>query len=133
MSMSVRVVHNGVEGLARDMAALPARSVRDMKAKTREAGIVGNTLARDYARVSSGRHGKLYPRAFTHDESTYVGGFGAAFSTEYGPEAGRPQGNMEFEWGSRNQKPHLDLNRSADIMGPSFAQEVRALPDEWFW
>jgi hypothetical protein len=28
-----------------------------------------------------------------------------------------PQGGMSFEFGSRNQPPHLDLNRSADIIG----------------
>lgn len=133
MTFSVRVVHNGVTGLRRDMERIPAKSIRDMKAKVREAGIVGNTLARDFARASSGRHGKLYPRSFSHEESSFVGFGGGAFSTEYGPDSAMPQGGMSFEWGSRNQPPHLDLNRSADIMGPSFAQEVRSLPDGWFW
>jgi hypothetical protein len=134
VSFSLRVTHNGLDGLERDLRALPAKSVKDMKAKTREAGIVGNTLARDNARVSSGTHGKLYPRSFTHEEATFAGFGGFSFSTTYGPDASRPQGGMSFEWGSRNQtKPHLDLNRSADIMGPSFAREVRGMVDAWFW
>ncbi len=130
----MRVVRNTLDGLERDLKALPARSVRDCKATMRQAGIVGNTVARDNARKSSGTHGKLYPRAFTWETGAYVGGFGASFTATYGPDANRPQGGMSFEFGSRKQAgPHLDLARSADLMGPVVAKEVRDMVDGWFW
>jgi hypothetical protein len=62
-----------------------------------------------------------------------LGLFGNTVSGEYGPDAAMPQGGMSFEFGSRNQKPHLDLAKSADVIGPALAQEVRGLADQWFW
>lgn len=128
----IRVIH-GIDDLASDMAKIPPMAAKDMKATVRQAAIVGNTLARDNARRSAGAHGKHYPKAFTWETGSFFGFGGGAFTAEYGPEIGRPQGGMSFEFGSRNQKPHLDLARSADIMGGSLAQEVRGLPDKWFW
>lgn len=129
----MRVTRNTLDGLERDLKQIPARSVRDMKSCVREAAITGNTVAKDNARVTARRHGKLYPRAFTWETG---GGFafgGATFTATYGPDANRPQGGMSFENGSRKQPPHRDLARSADLMGPVFAHEVRQLPDKWFW
>jgi hypothetical protein len=40
---------------------------------------------------------------------------------------------MSFEGGSRNQPPHNDLAKSADIMGPKLELKVNLLPDRWFW
>jgi hypothetical protein len=127
------VIH-GIDDLASDMAAIPAKALKDMRSTVREGIKVGNTVAKDFARESSGSHGKLYPRSFSAEMHGVVS-FGGTngISGEYGPDAAKPQGGMSFEFGSRNQKPHLDLARSADLIGPSFAQEVRNLPDGWFW
>lgn len=130
--MRIRVTH-GIDDLANDLAGIPAKAVRDMKATVRQAAITGNTVARDNARRSSGAHGKHYPKAFTWETSSFYGFGGGAFVAEYGPEVGRPQGGMSFERGSRNQPPHNDLAKSADLMGPAFQGEVRRLPDRWFW
>jgi hypothetical protein len=129
----VRVRHS-IGRLAADMADIPARARVDMRATVREGIKVGNTVARDNAKRSSGAHGKLYPKAFTTEMHGVVS-FGGVngISGEYGPDPAFPQGGMSFEFGSRNQKPHLDLARSADIIGPAFAGEVRRLPDRWFW
>lgn len=130
----VRVTHS-IGRLAADMADIPPRAKVDMRNTVREGLKVGNSLAKDFAKESAGSHGKLYHRAFTtemHGALSSLTG-GALFSGEYGPDASRPQGGMSFEYGSRNQKPHLDLNRSADIIGPALAGEVRRLPDKWFW
>lgn len=111
-----------------------ARTARgDMRDVVRDGIKAGNTLAKDFAKRSAGAHGKHYHRAFTTEMRGGLGLFGNTISGEYGPDIARPQGGMSFEQGSRNQPPHLDLARSADIIGPSFAQEVRALPDRWFW
>lgn len=124
---------HSIGDLAADLAEIPARARADMRSTVRDGLKAGNLLAKDFARDSSGTHGKLYPKAFTTEMHTGRGLFGNTISGEYGPDAARPQGGMSFEFGSRNQKPHLDLARSADIIGPSFAQEVRRLPDQWFW
>lgn len=122
-----------VGDLTRDLSRLPARSIRDMKATVREGVIVGNTVAKDNARRTAGRHGKHYPKAFTWEMSSFYGFGGGNIVGEYGPVIDRPQGGMSFEGGSRNQPPHNDLAKSADLIGPVFQREVRALPDRWFW
>ncbi len=128
--MRVRV-HHDIDDLANDLATISARVRPDMVRVVREGIRAGNVVARDFARVSSGRHGKHYPKAFT-SEMILFGALGL-IAGEYGPEENRPQGGMSFEHGSRNQKPHLDLARSADLIGPSFAGEVRGKIDDWFW
>ena len=40
---------------------------------------------------------------------------------------------MSFEWGSRNQPPHLDLNRAADVIVPKWVSDLRDVYDEAFW
>lgn len=130
----VRVTHH-TDRLAADMAKIPAKARVDMRATVREAGKVGNTLAKDFAKRSSGKHAKLYAREFTSAMIPSLFGVGSrVISVQYGPEA-RGQGLLApiLENGSRNNKPHLNLARSADVIGPAFAGEVRRLPDRWFW
>lgn len=129
--MRIKVTHD-IDDFASDLARIPSMVVRDMRAVVRQATITGNTVARDNARRSAGAHGKLYPRSFTWETRASLFG-GASFTGEYGPDVSRPQGGMSFEFGSRNQPPHLDLARSADLIGPAFAQEVRGAMDDWFW
>lgn len=129
---SVRVSHD-IGGLERDLATIARRVGPDMRATVRRATIAGNDVARSNARRTAGAHGKLYPKAFSWDTGSAHGFGGAAYIGEYGPDAARPQGNMSFEGGSRNQRPHNDLAKSADLMGPALAGEVRRLPDKWFW
>lgn len=131
--MKIRVIHD-IDDLANDMAAIARGARRDMVGVVRDGIRAGNMVAKDYARISAGTHGKHYHRAFTAEMNGIVSFGGVAgISGEYGPDIAKPQGGMSFENGSVNQKPHRDLARSADLIGPSFAQEVRALPDRWFW
>lgn len=132
----IRVTHD-IDDLANDLAAIVRRAPRDMRAKVNEGARVGNSLAKEFAsrqHSMNSRYDVHYPRSFTW-ESRGVVSFGGVngYAAEYGPDASRPQGGMSFEFGSRNQPPHLDLARSADIIAPSFAQEVRELAGEWFW
>lgn len=131
--MKVRARHH-INDLTGDLLEIRATARKDMRAVVRDGIKAGNILAKGYAERSSGEHGKWYPRAFRAEMHTSLFGGGAgAISGEYGPVTGPRQGRMSFEWGSRNQPPHRDLNRSADVIGGSFAQEVRRLPDKWFW
>ena len=128
----LKVTHH-LDKLAADMADIIPRAKVEMRGKVRDGIRAGNTLAKDFAKRSAGRHGKHYPNAFTTQMNSGAGLFGNVYSGEYGPDAERPQGGMSFEGGSRNQPPHNDLAKSADIIGPSFAQEVSQMADGWFW
>jgi hypothetical protein len=132
--MARLVVRHGIADLAADMAKIPVKARVDMRATVRDGVRIGNSLAKDFAKKSAGKHGKRYPNAFSFEMHQSLFGAGSSvISGEYGPEIGKPQGDMSFERGSRNQKPHLDLQRSADIIVPAFVGEVRRLPDRWFW
>ena len=130
----VTVRHN-IGRLAADMADIPARASVDMRATVHEAGRIGNGLAKDFARESSGTHARKYPGTFSSEMHKTFRGFGSQiFAAEYGPRA-TGQGLLApiLENGSRNNSPHFNLTRSADIIGPALAGEVRRLPDRWFW
>lgn len=127
MGADVRIeVTGGVSDLARDLAAIPIKAGRDMARAVRRNANQGNRLAKANAKVSAGKHGKHYPNAITAEALTPL-------IWEYGPDVAMPQGGMSFEYGSRNQRPHLDLARSADVQGPKFADDVADLPERWFW
>lgn len=126
--------HDTLDPLIKDMVGIARKAPGDCRALVRDGIRAGNVLAQDYARISAGQHGKLYPRAMSSEMHATFTGFGVTIhSGEYGPDIAKPQGGMSFERGSRNQKPHLDLARSADRIAPSFQREVGHLADRWFW
>lgn len=131
--MRVSVTSPGVGDLANDLAGIAARVKPDMRGVVRDGIRVGADLARINARRTAGAHGKHYPKAITSELHTGLGLFGNTISGEYGPDVSRPQGGMSFEFGSRNQPAHLDLARSADVVGESFVRSVRDQIDGWFW
>lgn len=130
--MRAHVTH-GIDDLASDLADIAARVKPDMRGVVRDGIRVGADLAKANAKRTAGSHGKHYPKSISSEMDSDLGLFGNTISGEYGPDAARPQGGMSFEFGSRNQPPHLDLARSADIVGPAFARSVRDQIDEWFW
>ena len=115
-----------MDDLFDDMRAVPVNFVRKGAGVVRSNARLGNGRAKAFAKESAGAHGKHYHKAFTAEALS-------ALSWEYGPDAGQPQGGMSFEFGSRNQPPHLDLARSLDIQGPQFRKDVSALLDGLFW
>jgi hypothetical protein len=87
----------------------------------------GNRTAKRFAKRSAGTHGKHYPNAMTVERH-------GPLSYEYGPDAAMPQGGMSFEHGSRNQPPHLDLAKSADLHGAAeLSRKVDRVLDGLFW
>lgn len=119
--MRVRVVHD-IDDLANDMLDIAKRAPKDMVAVVREGVKVGTVVARDNAKASSGVHGKNYFKRITGESHGLIGEFG-------------PHGDVTKAVGAgwRNGPGNHDLARAADLIGPSFAQEVRALPSKWFW
>lgn len=68
----------------------------------------GDAFAADWAGFAAGtvgEHGRHYPKSITSEMKVAMG-----IVVEVGPEVGKPQGGMGpgFEFGSRNQAPHLD-------------------------
>lgn len=135
--MKVRVVHS-LRDFADDQKSVAKTADHDMRACVREGAEAGNEIAKTLAREKNGTksHAKYYPATFAATGARAFRGFGgAAYQAEYGPLA-RGQGILApiLENGDRAENaPQMNLARSADRIGPSFAQEVRRLPDKWFW
>lgn len=126
-----------VTALAAKLAKYPAEVDVELRDIVRENARTLTKIWRNNAQASAGAHGKLYPGTiFDH-----VNGMDAYIE----PQAGLPQAGMAFEYGgpsvirnpnpkSRPQrkvgsavgqsKPHLDMNRAADIVFPLFQKEV---------
>ena len=121
--------------LQTDMARIPGELYREGRKIVSANARAGATIARASARKTAGAHGKNYPRSITADRaSSYAGFGGGVIQATYGPESGRSnQADMSFEWGSRNQPPHLDLLKSADVIGRRFAADVSRMVGDLFW
>ena len=128
-------VRHGLDDLEADFRTIARRAPGEFRAVVRDGLRAGNMLAKDFARQSAGAHGKLYPRTFStemYGTGRFSGGV-SSYSGEYGPDSTLPQGGMSFEQGSRNQPPHNDLAKSAEIIGPAFVRSVRDVLDDLFW
>jgi hypothetical protein len=123
--MRITVTHT-LHDLAADAAQVPPRAYAEMVHIAAENARTGRDLAKLFARESAGAHGKHYHKAITAEA---IG----PLEWEYGPDAGYPQGGMSFEYGSRNQPPHLDLARSADIIAAEIGDDVQAMFGRLFW
>lgn len=117
--MAVHIDSSEIRHLATDYTAIPNRATRGVADAVEETAKKGERLAKAFARESAGDHGKHYPRSITSESSGLLG-----LSWVYGPDSALPQGGMSFEYGSRNQPPHLDLNRSADLIGPELGRKI---------
>lgn len=123
---TVRVVHD-IDDLANDLAGIAKRVKPDMRGVVKDGLRVGVMLARANAERTSGRYSKHYRKAITLEMTGDLEG-------EYGPDVSMKQGNMRFEFGEgRQSAPHLNLARSADVVGPAFERSVRDQIDGWFW
>lgn len=100
--------------LAADLTQVGTKSVPAMRVVMLG---VGEALANEWAsnaRGTSGEHGVHYPDSIDAELAFGVTGI----SVDVGPNASKPQGGMGkgFEFGSRNQPPHLDGLRALDGM-----------------
>lgn len=123
--MTVHIVHT-LAGLDRDMRALPVKASRETAKIVRDNAKLGNRKAKALAKESAGKHGKHYHKAFTAEAID-------PFTWEYGPDESMPQGDMSFEYGSVKQSPHLDLNKSADLIEFQLHVDVRDMLKGLFW
>lgn len=107
--------------LANDFGKAPAKVASTLYETFRSNGREFREAWQENARQTSGAHGKHYPDAITDEMRT---GALTSIEVEVGPESGRKQGGMGpgFEFGSRNQPPHLDGLRA---LGPADAKLMR--------
>jgi hypothetical protein len=118
---TVHVTHS-IGDLARDMAGIPPKMVREGAKIVRKDGLAGTKLAQRYARGLSGPHGADYWKRITGES---VG----ALAFEYGPH----DGGVPVGGGWRHGTPNTELERSLDVIGPRFARDVDAMIDGLFW
>ena len=124
--MATRIYHS-LDDLERDMKTIATTFKPRAAEQVRDVARDGNKVARRLARRSAGAHGKHYFKAMSTERQTPL-------SWEYGPDAAMPQGGMSFEHGSRNQPPHHDLAKSADIHGANdLAARMDRVLDRLFW
>jgi hypothetical protein len=109
--------------LTRDLQSASKRMPRKISTAVYATARDGARVARGFAKGTAGAHGKHYPKAITAERIS-------RFIAEYGNDAALPQGGMSFEWGSRNQKPHLDIARSHDIAKITFRKKTEEALEE---
>lgn len=115
--MRIHIDAHRIEVLASDCYKVPAFLYFEVRKVVEKTAKDGNRLAQDYARATARRHGKWYPSAIQPEAQGLL-------TWVYGPLTHRLQGGMSFEHGSRNQPPHMDLARSADVISPLFERRV---------
>jgi hypothetical protein len=124
--MATRIYHT-LGDLEADLRTIAVSFKPRAAEVVRDVAKDGNIAGRRLAKVSAGAHGKHYFRAFSAERRTPL-------MWEWGPDAGMPQGGMSFEHGSRNQPPHLDLARGADLHGADdLAARTGRVLDRLFW
>lgn len=123
MSFSIRVTHNGVADLARDMEVIPAKAAKAFSATVRRDLSEGNEIAKRYAQQAAGPHGKDYYKRLSAEMT-------GLYSGEYGPE-GIPK--TDFVGVGFRHGVNMDLPNSADIIGPKLAKDIGFDVDGLFW
>lgn len=106
------------DAVERDMRKAATSTRRKVAQATAKNARAGNRLAAKIAKESAGAHGKHYHKAFSAEPITPL-------IWEYGPDAGKKQGGMSFNEGSRNQPAHNDLEKSMDVQVPKWREDVR--------
>lgn len=124
--MGVHFVHNMAD-LEADLVYIAKAFKPKAAAEVRDVARAGNRVGKSNARRSAGKHGKHYHKAFSAERRS-------ALSWEWGPDSALPQGGMSFERGSRNQPPHHDIAKAADLHGaPQLARRMHRVFDDLFW
>ncbi len=100
--------------LAADLSAVGAKAVPVVRTAMQQAGDTFAQAWRSNATETAGSHGKHYPKSITAELAFSI----SSVSVDVGPESSMKQGGMGpgFEFGSRNQPPHLDGLHALDAI-----------------
>lgn len=132
--MRIKLDHRDVTWLAVDQAEIASRALPDCTKVVREGIRTGGMLARDIARGHNPVHARYYPASITWEMNAALLGAGAnVVHGEYGPTP-HGQGSLAgiLENGSGHNAPQNNLAKSADVIGPAFAGEIRSKVNDWF-
>lgn len=110
--------------LANDLSEVGFKAVPALRTSMHGVGEAFALAWQGNARETAGVHGKHYPASITAELALTV----SSVAVDVGPEAGLPQGSMGrgFEFGSRNQPPHLDGLRALDVVQAPAEQAIDA-------
>lgn len=121
-------VYTTLGDLERDLKIIATEFKPKASRQVRVVAVDGNQAGKNNARRTAGDHGKHYPKAFSVERLSPL-------SYEWGPDSAMPQGGMSFEEGSRNQPPHHDIAKAADLHGaPDLGNRIQHVVfPELFW
>jgi hypothetical protein len=108
--------------LSADLAQVGAKSVPALRGVMLEAGNSFRDEWKANATATAGEHGVHYPDSIEADLAFSV----TSIAVDVGPNPGKPQGGMSFEFGSSNQPPHLDGLRALDAVAPRVERIVES-------
>lgn len=120
------VVRHAIDRLEADQREIVTKAPRLFADIVEDQAKSGNTIAKFYASQQHTMHSAIdepYHRSFSAERR-------GRFDWVYGPvDDGIAHGGQQargYENGSRNQKPHNNLRRSQDVIGPAFHGDVKA-------
>lgn len=108
--------------LSRDLGRVPAQSIPAIRPYIQDGAARVKAAWQANARETSGAHGRHYPNSITYDTRVLA----SEVVGEIGPDSAKPQGSMGrgFEFGSKNQPPHLDGLRAVDSVEASIERDI---------
>jgi hypothetical protein len=120
----VTIFNDGADDFRDAAKGLAFVGARIIPAARAAMGQAGSVFAREWAKnatITAGEHGRHYPKSIDSGLALTVG----SVSVDVGPNRTKRQGGMGpgFEFGSKNQPPHLDGLKAMN----SIEAEVEAL------
>lgn len=119
--MAITVTSNATS-IAVDLGNTSARTTRRLAAVIADEGTKLRDEWRSNAEATSGAHGKHYP-ASIQAHTRFL-------EAEIYPDESMAQGGMSFEFGSRNQPPHLGGQRALDSRSEWIVRNLRKALDD---
>lgn len=106
-----------IYALAADLSQVGGKAVPALRSAMGEGGRLFADTWRSNAESTAGAHGVHYPKSVDSELVFNLGGV----SVDVGPNSAKRQGSMGkgFEFGSKNQPPHLDGLRAMDAVAPA--------------
>lgn len=121
MSTGISVSVNGAE-IAADLERVSRKAFKAVRSVIEQSAIDVRDEWKSNARESSGMHGKHYAKSINYK---MVPSFSAMIA-DVEPREGMQQAGMSFEFGSRNQPPHLDGQQAISRYAPLIAHRISA-------
>lgn len=116
--MSITIESNANEIIA-DIGRMTREVTNRMASVIESSAVDMRDEWRANARVTAGKHGKHYPNSIQYRMT-------GAFEAIIAPDESQTQGAMSFEFGSRNQPPHLDGQRALDYLAPLITRRIES-------